>query len=191
LTILSTIVLSPLLMLSALAVKLDSPGPVLYGQKRLGRFEKEFTAWKFRTMREDADTTLGAYLADNPAARKEWEESHKLKDDPRITRVGRFLRSKSLDELPQLWNIMRGEMSLIGPRPIVREEVKKYGDSWTLVSSVTPGASGLWQVSGRSDTSYPERVELDLYYIRSWSLWMDLYIMFKTIWIFITGKGAY
>jgi Undecaprenyl-phosphate galactose phosphotransferase WbaP len=190
-TILGLIIISPLFVLIAIAVKLDSPGPVFYGHKRLGRFEKEFTAWKYRTMRADADAVLESYLAENAEARAEWAEARKLKDDPRITRVGRFLRARSLDELPQFWNVLRGEMSLIGPRPIVREEIEKYGNSWSVVSSITPGVSGLWQVSGRSDTSYPERVELDLYYIRSWSLWMDLYIFFKTIWNIVSGKGAY
>jgi len=187
----ASIVLSPVFLLIALAIKLDSPGGVFYGHQRLGRCEKEFIAWKFRTMRVDADRILEDHLAGNEKAREEWEKTRKLKDDPRITRVGRFLRASSLDELPQFWNVWKGQMSLIGPRPIVREEILKYGNSWSLISSVKPGATGLWQVSGRSDTSYQERVELDLYYLRNWSLWLDLYILFKTIWTIVSAKGAY
>jgi Undecaprenyl-phosphate galactose phosphotransferase WbaP len=189
-TILAAIVAVPLFAILAIAIKLDSPGPVFYGHRRLGRNEEEFTAWKFRTMRVGADEALANHLRDNPAACREWEEKHKLKDDPRVTRVGRFLRVSSLDELPQLWNILRGEMSLVGPRPIVRDEVVKYGAVWSTVSAATPGLTGLWQVSGRSDRSYEERRELDLYYLRNWSPWLDLFILFKTAWILLTSKGA-
>ena len=191
LTVVGSILALPFIGLIALAIKIDSPGPVFFGHRRLGRGGKEFTAWKFRTMCCDAGAAFAKHLEQHPEARAEWEEKHKLTKDPRVTRVGAFLREKSLDELPQIWNVLRGEMSLIGPRPIVDEEIPKYGNAWATVSSVLPGISGLWQVSGRSDTTYDERVALDLYYIQSWSLWLDLFILFKTVWIVIAGRGAY
>jgi Undecaprenyl-phosphate galactose phosphotransferase WbaP len=190
-TLAIAIVLLPLMAVISAAILLDSPGPVFYGHKRIGRRGREFTAYKFRTMRKNSEAILEDHLKKSPKAREEWERSRKLKQDPRVTRVGRFLRSRSLDELPQLLNIIVGEMSLIGPRPVVKEEIKRYGSSWGTINSVRPGISGLWQVSGRSDRSYSERVELDLYYIRNWSLWIDLYIVFKTIWTIVAGKGAY
>ena len=190
-TVIGGLFILPLFAIIAIAVKCGSKGPVFYQQKRLGLGGKKFMVWKFRTMRSDAKGELAAYLEANSAAHDEWEETYKLKNDPRVTRIGKLLRATSLDELPQLWNILRGEMSLIGPRPIVDDEIHFYGNKWPVVSSVQPGITGLWQVSGRSDTSYEERVSLDLYYIQNWSLWMDLYIFFKTLWMIVTGKGAY
>ena len=128
-----------------------------------------------------SDDKLGEYLARNPEARDEWEQTRKLKDDPRVTRLGYFLRKTSLDELPQFWNVARGQMSLVGPRPIVQEEVKLYGDSFELYAQVPSGVTGLWQVSGRNDTTYEERVRLDEYYARNWSIWLDLCILFQKI----------
>jgi Undecaprenyl-phosphate galactose phosphotransferase WbaP len=180
----------PFLLPLALAIRLDSPGPIFYRQRRLGRGGQEFHALKFRSMVPDADKRLAACLED-PRACREWTQSHKIKNDPRITRVGRFLRKTSLDELPQLWNVLKGEMSMVGPRPIVKAEVARYGEAWAQVSQVRPGMSGLWQVSGRSDRGYGERVELDRYYIRNWSIWLDAWIMAKTLWIVVAGKGAY
>lgn len=185
------LLLLPFLSLIALAVKIDSPGPVLYGHRRLGRNGVPFTAWKFRSMVVDSDERLAAHLAANPEARREWEESYKLKDDPRITRVGRFLRKTSLDEFPQIINVFKGEMSLVGPRPIVEAEIEKYGEAYERFSRMTPGMTGLWQVSGRSDTGYEERVALDSYYSQSWSLWLDIHILRKTIGVVFRGKGAY
>jgi lipopolysaccharide/colanic/teichoic acid biosynthesis glycosyltransferase len=130
-------------------------------------------------------------LENNPALREEWERSHKLRNDPRITRAGRFLRSTSLDELPQLWNVIKGEMSLVGPRPIVEAEIAKYGRKYSLYTKVKSGLTGMWQISGRSDTSYDERVKLDSFYVRNWSVWLDLYILFRTIEIVFLRKGAY
>ncbi|MEL6763560.1 MAG: sugar transferase, partial [Cyanobacteria bacterium J06607_6] len=126
-----------------------------------------------------------------PVNREEWEKERKLKSDPRITRIGRLLRRTSLDELPQLWNVLRGEMSLVGPRPIVDAEVAHYADKFELYKRVPPGITGLWQVSGRNDVTYSERVNLDAYYVRNWSVWLDIYILLRTIWVVLIGDGAY
>ena len=173
-------ILIPLTILLALLVSLDSPGSVFYGHDRIGMGGKEIRIWKFRTMVKDADAALEECLAKDPGLRSEWDENHKLVCDPRITRVGRILRNTSLDELPQLWNVLRGDLSLVGPRPIVWAEVDKYQAGFALYKKVKPGLTGLWQVSGRSDTSYAERVRLDAYYVRNWSVWFDIYILVKT-----------
>ena len=191
LTIVGSAVCLPFIGIVALLVKLDSPGPVFYGHHRLGKDGVPFKAWKFRSMVENSQEVLDELLATDPAAKAEWAASFKLRDDPRITRMGRFLRKTSLDELPQLWNVLKGEMSLVGPRPIIEEEVPKYGEHYRLFASVKPGLSGFWQVSGRSDTDYDERVALDVYYIQNWSLWLDLHILFKTVQVVIAGEGAY
>src|SRR5262249_38979935 len=146
----------PLIGLLALWIKLDSPGPAFYAQPRIGQDGKQFRAWKFRSMVRDADGILQRYLEQDPAMREEWESSHKLRNDPRITRAGSFVRRTSLDELPQLWNVLKGEMSLVGPRPIVEAEIPKYGDKFSLYTKVKSGLTGMWQISGRSDTSYSE-----------------------------------
>ena len=164
----------------AIWIKMDSPGPVLYSQKRIGLDGKEIEIWKFRTMVQDADIVLAECLATDPDLRAEWGENHKLMCDPRITRAGRILRKTSLDELPQLWNVLCGNLSLVGPRPIVWDEVEKYQAGFAIYKKVKPGLTGLWQVSGRSDTSYAERVRLDAYYVRNWSVWFDIYILVKT-----------
>ncbi len=185
------LLVSPLLLAVVVSVKLSSPGPVFYHQRRIGRGGKHFCCWKFRTMRTDAERLLDEYLRNAPGLRAEWERDQKLRHDPRVTRVGRFLRKTSLDELPQLWNVLRGEMSLIGPRPIVDAEVSKYGDMYELYRRVLPGMSGLWQVSGRSNTSYGERVALDVYYVRNWSVWLDLVILARTVKIVVLRGGAH
>lgn len=138
----------------------------------------------------DAEVVLEDYLATDPDLRAEWEESHKLACDPRITRVGRMLRKTSLDELPQLWNVVRGDLSLVGPRPIVWDEVEKYREGFSLYKKVKPGVTGLWQISGRSETTYAERVRLDAYYVRNWSVWFDIYILLKTPAEVLLGRGA-
>lgn len=181
----------PLFALLAAAVKFGSRGPVFYGQKRIGRNERQFTAWKFRTMVVDSDRALAHHLAANPAARREWEENHKLRDDPRVTAAGAFLRKSSLDELPQLWNVLKGEMSLVGPRPIVQAEVVRYGACFDLYTQIPGGITGLWQVSGRNNTTYQERVELDAHYVRNWSVWLDLCILFQTLEAVVFRRGAY
>ncbi len=185
------LLLLPVFALIALFVALDSKGPVFYAHKRLGRYGRPMRILKFRTMHQNADKLLADILENDPEAREEWEASFKLRKDPRVTRVGRILRKTSLDELPQLWNVIKGDMSLVGPRPIIEAEVEKYGDDYELFSSVKPGVSGLWQISGRSETDYVERVSLDSSYIQSWSFWLDLYIIFRTVAVVFEGKGAY
>lgn len=181
----------PLCMFIAILIKLDSRGPVIYAHSRRGKGGKLIKVYKFRTMYQNSREMLEKLLSDNPELQKEWQQNFKLKNDPRITRIGRFLRRTSLDELPQLWNVIKGDMSLIGPRPIIDNEIEKYGDNYPLLASVKPGLSGLWQISGRSETEYEERVAMDIYYIQSWSLWLDLYILFKTFAAVVEGKGAY
>jgi len=190
-TLMGGLIVLPFIILIALLIRIDSPGPVLYGQIRIGQNGESFKAWKFRSMVKNADRTLESYLDAHPELRESWERDHKLRNDPRITRVGRFLRQTSLDELPQLWNILRGEMSLVGPRPIVDEEIQRYGEKFGLYTKVTPGLTGLWQVSGRNNLTYEERVSLDAYYVRNWSVWLDLYILIRTVWVVISGEGAY
>jgi Undecaprenyl-phosphate galactose phosphotransferase WbaP len=191
LTILGGLFVLPLIALIALWIKVDSPGPVFYSQTRVGQDGTDFRAWKFRSMVQDADQILARHLKENPQFREEWEKDHKLRNDPRITAAGRFLRRTSLDELPQLWNVLKGEMSLVGPRPIVDAEIAKYGNSFHLYTKVKSGLTGLWQVSGRNDTSYDQRVYLDVFYVRNWSVWLDLYILFRTIETVLFRKGAY
>lgn len=172
-------------------ILVDSEGPVFYRHRRIGRHGRKFDLYKFRTMVQNADQVLQTYLDRSPELRAEWEATQKLQHDPRVTRVGALLRKTSLDELPQLWNILVGEMSLVGPRPIVDAEVEKYGSCFELYKQVRPGLTGLWQVSGRSDTSYEYRVELDEYYILHRSLSLDIRILLKTIIVVLRGKGAY
>jgi Undecaprenyl-phosphate galactose phosphotransferase WbaP len=170
---------------------MSSRGPVLYGHDRFGKDGHRFRAWKFRTMFENSNGVLEQYLEAHPELREEWGQDHKLRFDPRVTKIGRFLRKTSLDELPQLWNVLRGEMSLVGPRPIVTAEIVKYGPYYELYTMVHPGITGLWQVSGRNDTTYDERVQLDAYYVRNWSPWLDIYLLLKTVRIVLFSKGAY
>jgi len=185
------LIILPFLLLIALAIKISSPGPVFYGHKRLGRNGKLFKAYKFRSMVMDADKILESVLKSDPRLKAEWDATHKLKDDPRVTGIGKFLRRTSFDEFPQLINILKGEMSLVGPRPVTEPELEKYGENARRVLTVTPGLTGLWQISGRSDTGYAERVSYDLYYLQSWSVWLDLWILFRTPGVIIKGKGAY
>lgn len=181
----------PLLLLIAAAIRVDSKGPVLFGHKRIGKDGRMFKAWKFRSMVPDAESRLAEYLEKHPEMREEWVQSQKLQNDPRVTRVGHILRKYSLDEFPQLWNVLVGEMSLVGPRPIVEAETVKYGDALPLYLAVRPGMTGYWQVSGRSDTDYANRVELDTFYVRNWSVWMDIIIILRTFKVVIKGDGAY
>lgn len=172
-------------------IKVDSPGPVFYRQTRIGRFGRKFPVYKFRTMAQNADKVLRDYLDKYPELEAEWLATHKLKNDPRVTRLGAVLRKLSLDELPQIWNIIIGDMSLVGPRPIVDAEVEKYGRCFELYIQVRPGLTGLWQVSGRNNTTYARRVELDEYYVRNQSLKLYLHILVKTVSVVITRDGAY
>lgn len=166
-------------------------GPALYHQVRVGLHGKPFKCWKLRSMVANADEVLKILLANDPVARKEWETDFKLKNDPRITKLGHFIRKTSIDELPQLFNVLRGEMSLVGPRPIVQKELEYYGKHKDDYLAAKPGLTGLWQVSGRNDTSYAYRVYLDSWYVTHWSLWTDIVIIFKTIGILMSRKGAY
>lgn len=181
----------PLTLIVALIVKLTSEGPVFYGHKRIGKDGKEFSCWKFRSMVIDADKQLEKILATNPEMRKEWERDRKFTNDPRVTKIGKILRKTSIDEIPQFLNILSGEMSFIGPRPVTEPELDRYGDKAQFILSVQPGLSGMWQISGRSDTGYEERITLDSYYIQNWSVWLDLWIIIKTIFVVLRGKGAY
>lgn len=196
LTCMGLLMLSPLLIFIAVAVKLSSKGPIFYGQKRVGKDGVTFTAWKFRSMVPNADQVLEDYLNSNPAAREEWEHSHLLQKDPRVTWIGRFIRTTSFDEFPQLWNVLKGEMSLVGPRPIVNSPtydqtyILDYPHEYNAYKSVRPGLTGLWQVSCRNAGVYEKRIYWDMYYIRNWSLWLDLYIILRTIRTVVLREGA-
>jgi len=184
---------SPLLLLLAVLVKLSSKGSVFYCQRRIGRGYRGFGCLKFRTMRKDADRVLAQVLASDPELRAEFERDFKLKNDPRITPIGTFLRRSSLDELPQFINVLKGEMSVVGPRPIVWDELERYGRNMDQVLSVRPGLTGLWQVSGRNNLPYETRVKLDLFYARNRSFWLDLGIILRTIGVVLLpmDRGAY
>jgi undecaprenyl-phosphate galactose phosphotransferase, wbaP len=191
LTIIGGILISPVLLILAVIVGIDNKGRIIFAHRRVGRKGKPFPCYKFQTMVLDAQERLEEYLAKNAEARKEWEASFKLTNDPRVTKLGAFLRKTSLDELPQLWNVLMGDMSLVGPRPIVAKEVKFYGENIEEYYMVPPGITGMWQVNGRSDTTYEERVSMDTWYVRNWSVWIDLVYLFKTVKAVFTGKGAY
>jgi UDP-galactose-lipid carrier transferase len=181
--------LSPLFLALAYLIRTDG-GPVLFGHKRLGENGRHFHCLKFRSMMVDSDAVLQQVLETDPQARAEWEATHKLHDDPRITPLGRILRKSSIDELPQLLNVLRGEMSLVGPRPIIDDEVPRYGLNISYYFEAKPGITGLWQVSGRSNTTYEHRVRLDVWYVRNWSLWHDIAILMKTLPAVLRKEGA-
>ena len=184
---LGLLILSPLFLLLTILIKCDSKGPVFFIQKRVGRNGKKFGIFKFRTMRINAEELIASFT---PEQLKEWKENFKLKNDPRITRVGKFLRNTSLDELPQLINIFIGNMSLVGPRPIVEEELEWYGEKKNVLLSVRPGLTGWWATNGRSEVSYPERCDYELYYVYNCSLLLDIKILFKTFSAVFSRKGA-
>ena len=181
---------SPLLIYIALKVKKDN-GPVIYGHERIGKGGRSFKCLKFRSMVTNSKEVLEELLSSNPEAKKEWNETFKLKDDPRITNIGKFLRKTSLDELPQLFNVLKGEMSLVGPRPIITAELERYSDEVDYYLLSKPGMTGLWQVSGRSDVDYETRVYLDAWYVKNWSMWNDIAILFKTVTVVLKKDGAY
>ncbi|MBC6455007.1 MAG: sugar transferase [Hormoscilla sp. SP5CHS1] len=187
------IVFSPLYLLLGLLIALCSPGSILYVQERVGKNHKKFRCLKFRTMVKNADEILLEMLSSNPHISQEFEENFKLKHDPRITKIGRFLRLTSMDEFPQFWNVLMGDMSVVGPRPLVVQELPKYGKHIDKVLTIRPGITGLWQVSGRNDIPYPRRIQIDIYYVNFKNFWMDLWIIVKTIGIVIFPKnnGAY
>jgi exopolysaccharide production protein ExoY len=183
--------LLPMFAIVSLAVYVEYPGAVLFRQRRIGFDGREFTCLKFRTMAVDSERALREYLANNEDARREWETTYKLRNDPRITAFGRFLRRSSLDELPQLFNVLMGEMSIVGPRPIVAEEVPLYREHFSDYATARPGLTGLWQISGRNTTSYPQRVAYDVEYLRNWSPIRDIRIIAATVMHLWEGNGAY
>ena len=173
--------MAPTMILIALLIKITTRGPVFFVQQRVGFNRRLFGCLKFRTMVVDASDRLAAYLAENPQAAQAWHETQKLKNDPRVTWLGHILRKSSLDELPQLFNVLRGDMSCIGPRPVLQDELKRYGEHATDYVRAKPGLTGMWQVNGRSNTSYAHRVKCDRYYVRRWSVALDVRILFKTV----------
>ncbi|MFQ5642244.1 MAG: undecaprenyl-phosphate galactose phosphotransferase WbaP [Thiogranum sp.] len=187
---LSLIALAPLFVLVSVGIARYGSSP-FFGHRRVGQDGKPFTCYKFQSMYPNANEVLQELLRDNPEARREWEQNFKIKDDPRVTRIGAFLRRTSLDELPQLWNVLKGEMSLVGPRPVVEAELERYGDHMSYYLEAKPGITGVWQISGRSDISYSERVALDVWYAKNWTLWYDIVILVKTVREVIFSKGAY
>jgi Undecaprenyl-phosphate galactose phosphotransferase WbaP len=184
------VLLSPILLLISVALKLEG-GNVFFAHQRIGKNGRKFGCYKFRSMVPNAEQLLTQLLAKNPEMQAEWQREHKLKDDPRVSKLGDFLRRTSLDELPQLLNVLKSEMSLVGPRPIVQEELQRYGSEKSYYLMVRPGMTGLWQVSGRNDVDYETRVYLDAWYVKNWSLWYDLAILFKTIKVVFSRNGAY
>lgn len=182
----------PVFLLIILAVKLSSRGPIFYSHERLGRGGIPFSCYKFRTMYSDSKERLDELLNSSPELRKEWEETFKLKNDPRITPIGKFLRKSSLDELPQFWNVLKGDLSVVGPRPVVLQEMQKhFGEKAIVILSIRPGLTGIWQVSGRNDTAYTQRIQLDEMYVDTQSLLLDLKLIAKTIPAMLSSRGAY
>ena len=190
LTVVGALAISPILIELAILIKLDSPGPIVYWQERLGRDGTRFRAAKFRSMYGDGEQRLKAVLDADPKLKAEYEEFHKLSSDPRVTRVGRVLRKYSLDELPQLWNVLRGEMSLVGPRPYLEREVPEMQQQETIILRAMPGMTGLWQVGDRNATGFSERLRTDVHYVRNWSPWLDVYILARTFGVVIAGTGS-
>ncbi len=188
--ILLGVVFAPLIVVIVFMMR-KSGATVIYRHRRVGRGGQMFCCLKFRTMVPNADQVLRELLDRNPELQAEWVRDHKLRNDPRVTRLGRFLRRTSLDELPQLWNVLRGEMSLVGPRPVVKEELLRYGRNVSTYLAAKPGITGLWHVTGRNDTDYRRRVVLDTYYVRNQNLLLDLYILMKTTAVVLGGSGAY
>ncbi|TPL83613.1 sugar transferase [Mesorhizobium sp. B2-3-12] len=172
---------APVMILVVLLIKITTGGPAIFSHSRIGFGGRSFNCYKFRSMVRNSNEVLNAYLDANPVARKEWEETHKIRNDPRVTLLGRLLRKSSLDELPQLINILRGDMSCVGPRPIVTDELRRYGEHQAEYLGARPGLTGLWQVSGRSSMDYDNRVALDSHYVRNWSVWLDVVILLRTI----------
>tara|TARA_Y100000590_G_scaffold60997_1_gene65117 strand:+ start:873 stop:1484 length:612 start_codon:yes stop_codon:yes gene_type:complete len=181
----------PIILVIIFLLKIFTHENIFYRHIRLGKNGKEFYIYKFRTMKKNRDKILAEYFMKYPEVKLEWGNNHKLKNDPRITKIGYFLREFSLDEIPQILNIIRGDMSFVGPRPIVAEEIKKYGSHYNDYKKCKPGLTGLWQVSGRNNTTYERRIELDVHYIKNKSILLDIKILLKTIPVVLSRKGAY
>lgn len=190
-SLVALIFVAPLMIVVAIAVKIQDGGPVFFGHSRIGYEGRAFRCWKFRSMVVDADARLAALLARSPEARKEWDDNQKLRKDPRVTLLGRMLRVSSIDELPQLFNVLIGEMSLVGPRPIVTAEVARYGSRFNHYCSVRPGITGLWQVSGRSDTGYRTRVAMDTVFAKRASPRLYLALLLATVPAVLYRRGSY
>ena len=190
-TICGGIFILPFMLIIAAIIYLDSGGPIIYKQKRIGKNGKEFSFYKFRSMVKNADTILEEYLSTHENEKNEWQKNFKLKNDPRVTKIGRIIRKTSIDELPQLWNVLIGDMSLVGPRPLLPNEVERYSGYIEDYKLVLPGLTGVWQVSGRSDTTFEERVIMDSWYIHNWSVWIDIVYLLKTVLVVVKSKGAY
>jgi Undecaprenyl-phosphate galactose phosphotransferase WbaP len=186
-----TLLVLPALALAALLIKLESEGPVFYRNERIGYRGRKFGAWKLRSMVVNGDEVLQKYLDAHPGEKPAWEHTQKLKRDPRVTRIGKIIRKTSIDELPQLWNVLRGEMSIVGPRPFLQSQIEMYGPTFELYKRVRPGITGLWQISGRNQLAFSERVRLDAYLIQNWSVWLDVYIIGRTVMTVLTARGAY
>lgn len=191
LTTIGTVLISPIFLALCVLVAIDNKGKVFFAHQRIGKGGKLFPCYKFQTMLPNAESVLKSYLSENPQARKEWETNYKLSNDPRVTKLGKILRKTSLDELPQIFNVLKGEMSLVGPRPVVVEELEKYGENKKEYLMVRPGITGMWQASGRSDTTYEERVAMDTWYVHNWSLWIDFKYLCRTFTTVIKREGAY
>lgn len=190
-TVCGGIFILPFMLIIAIIIYLDSGGPIIYKQKRVGRNGKEFNFYKFRSMVKNADMILEEYLNTHEDEKKEWQKNFKLKNDPRVTKIGKIIRKTSIDELPQLWNVLIGDMSLVGPRPLLPNEVERYSSYIEDYKLVLPGLTGVWQVSGRSDTTFEERVIMDSWYIHNWSVWIDIVYLLKTVLVVMKSKGAY
>jgi Undecaprenyl-phosphate galactose phosphotransferase WbaP len=181
----------PVILVLSVIVRVDSKGPTIFRHRRIGKHGKPFLCYKFRTMFEDSEQRLDRLLERDPEAHREWNQNWKIKNDPRVTSVGGFLRKTSLDELPQFFNVLKGDMSLVGPRPVTQKEIEKfYKHTAELYCNVKPGITGLWQVSGRSNTGYDFRVALDSWYVRNWNVWLDIVILFRTIRVVLNLEGA-
>lgn len=187
LSFMGLIILSPVFLVVAIAIKLDSKGPVFFAHSRLGKGGKMIKIYKFRTMCEHAEDMIKDFTEEQ---KKEFKQNYKLANDPRITKVGKILRKTSIDEIPQMINILKGDLSIIGPRPIIEEEIKKYGPNRTKFLSVKPGLTGYWQANGRSNTTYEDRIKMELYYVDNMSFWLDIKIFFKTILVVLKKDGA-
>lgn len=189
-TIAVMIISLPVWLIIAIWIKFDSRGPLFYRHTRIGKNGIPFNIFKFRTMVNDADAQLVDYLEENDHAKAQWDNFQKLSNDPRVTQAGKYLRKFSLDELPQLLNVIRGEMSIVGPRAVTQKEIDNYGENASLILRVKPGITGWWQVTGRNETTWEQRTKLEVYYVSNWSLWLDLYILYKTFWVVLSGTGT-
>lgn len=191
-TISGGIFIIPIILILTVLIRWDSKGPAFYNAERIGKHGKTFKCYKFRSMYQNSDAILKKYLAEHPEAQKEWDTYAKLRDyDPRVTRFGSFMRKTSLDELPQLWNVIKGDMSLVGPRPYLPRERLDIGSALGIISLTTPGITGYWQVSGRNNISFAGRVDMDTWYVQNWSVWVDLIYLVKTFKVVFCGRGAY